>query len=252
MSPRRRNILLGLVFGALAGGGLLLLFLTGKIGRLHELLFDLKTTLAEGDRLRELILSYGAWGPLIFISIQVLQVLLAPIPGEASGILGGYLFGFWPGLFYSTVGLTLGSWLAFALGRTLGRLFPHRLRDTTVYQRFNHLVYRGGFVIPFILFLFPGFPKDALSYLLGLSRMPLKIFLVIAAVGRIPGTLMLSLQGAQVYQGNYAKFVILLLVTGLVSLPFYLYHKQIMHRLETLRALLEEEEDQAEREDEHD
>lgn len=225
----------------LVGLGLvtILLIILQSNGELYKLLFHLKESLTKGEQLRDSILAYGSLAPAIFVFIQMLQVVFAPVPGEASGLLGGYLFGVGPGLLYSTIGLTLGSWIAFAVGRFLGRLFPQKLQETKVYGQFNHLVYKGGFVIPFILFIIPGFPKDSLSYLLGLSRMPLKVFLFITAVGRIPGTLMLSLQGAEVYQGNYAKFLVLLLVTGIVTLPFYFYRKQIMHRLQVYNTLLE-------------
>lgn len=238
LSKNTKNyIWLGLI--CLCISSILLIVLHGN-GQFYQLLFHLKESLTKGEELRESILAYGPLAPVIFIFIQILQVVLAPIPGEASGLLGGYLFGAWPGLVYSTMGLTLGSWIAFAAGRLLGKLFPHKLQETKVYAQFNHLVYKGGFIIPFILFIIPGFPKDSLSYLLGLSRMPLKVFLFVTTVGRIPGTLMLSLQGAQVYQGNYAKFLILILVTGFVTLPFYLYRKQIMHRLQVYNTLLDE------------
>src|SRR3989304_95117 len=68
----------------------------------------------------------GPWGPLVFIGLQALQVVVAPIPGEATGVIGGYLFGTLPGLIYSTIGLTLGSCLGFGLGRWLGLPFVRR------------------------------------------------------------------------------------------------------------------------------
>jgi uncharacterized membrane protein YdjX (TVP38/TMEM64 family) len=89
-------------------------------------------------------------------------------------------------------------------------------------------VSRGDFVIPFLLFLLPGFPKDSLSYLLGLSLMPFKVFLFIAAVARMPGTLMLSLQGAKVYQAQYVELMFLLLASLAVSLPCYRYRKKLL------------------------
>ena len=60
-------------------------------------LLNLQNALENGDRLRESILAYGPLAPIIFIVLQVLQVVFAPIPGEATGALGGYLFGAWPG-----------------------------------------------------------------------------------------------------------------------------------------------------------
>lgn len=232
----KKYIGLGLI--CLCVGSILLIVLHGN-GQLYQILFHLKESLTKGEQLRDSILAYGSLAPVILVFIQIVQVVLAPIPGEASGLLGGYLFGVWPSLVYSTIGLTLGSWIAFAAGRFLGNLFPHKLQETKVYAQFNHLVYKGGFIIPFILFLIPGFPKDSLSYLLGLSRMPLKVFLFVTVIGRIPGTLMLSIQGAQVYQGNYAKFIILVLVTGIMTIPFYLYRKQIMHRLQVYNNILD-------------
>ena len=188
----------------------------------------LQNSRQHGEHLRELILSKGAFAPLIFIAIQALQVLIAPIPGEASGILGGYLFGVLPALAYSSIGLTIGSMLAFMIGRLLSDLVRRRLEHAALYKRFNHLVSKGDFAIPFILFLLPGFPKDSLAYLLGMSHMPMPVFFFITAVGRIPGTLLLSFQGAEIYQGNYLKFVILLGISALIALPYAFYHKRLL------------------------
>src|SRR5262245_16196776 len=69
----------------------------------------------------------GVLAPLIFIGLQALQVIIAPIPGDVTGILGGYLFGQWVGIVYSTIGLTLGSVSAFAVGRWVGAHFVERL-----------------------------------------------------------------------------------------------------------------------------
>lgn len=188
----------------------------------------LQNSRQHGEDIREAILAKGLFAPLTFITLQVLQVVVAPIPGEASGILGGYLFGALPSFVYSTIGLTIGSWLAFMVGRLLSDLVRRRLEHTAIYQRFNHLVSKGDFAIPFVLFLLPGFPKDSLAYLLGMSHMPMPVFLFITVVGRIPGTLLLSFQGAKIYQGDYLKFALLLGVSALIAIPYAFYHKRIL------------------------
>jgi len=195
---------------------------------LHQLIFELQNSFKKGEELRAAILEQGTLAPLIFMGIQVLQVIIAPIPGEASGILGGYIFGAVPGFLLSSLGLTIGSWLAFIVGRLLSDLIRRRLEHAKIYQQFNHLVEKGGFVIPFVLFLFPGFPKDSLSYMLGMSHMPLPVFLFIAALGRMPGTLMLSFQGAEVYQGNFLRLAVLILLSALVAVPLAIYRRQIL------------------------
>ena len=65
--------------------------------------------------------SFHPYDDIVFIVFQVFQVLIAgAIPAEISGITGGYLYGPIVGVFYSTIGLSIGSWLAFLLSRRFG------------------------------------------------------------------------------------------------------------------------------------
>jgi len=90
-------------------------------------------------------MALGPFGaPLAFITVQILQVVLAPIPGEASGFVGGYLFGVLPGLVYSTVGLTIGSVINFTLGRLLGRRYVAAWMSAESLLRFDALAKRQG------------------------------------------------------------------------------------------------------------
>ena len=82
--------------------------------------FDLYLFFKDKHKLLNFIKSYHPYDEFIFISLQILQVVVAPIPGELTGLIGGYLYGpFW-GTVYSTIGLTLGSWIAFMLARFFG------------------------------------------------------------------------------------------------------------------------------------
>jgi uncharacterized membrane protein YdjX (TVP38/TMEM64 family) len=82
-------------------------------------------------------------------------------------------------------------------------------------------------VICFVLFLFPGFPKDYLCYVLGLSRMKLSTFLLVSVVGRIPGTYLLTMQGATIRSEEYQTFVIITGVSiALLGLAYY-YRNQL-------------------------
>lgn len=159
--------------------------------------------LTDKEKIQAFLKAAGPLGPLLFIVTQALQVVLAPIPGEATGFIGGFLFGVAPGLVYSTIGLTVGSILAFLLGRWLEEHFVARVVRPETLKKFDFLIERQGTLIAFFLFLLPGFPKDYLCFILGLSNMSLRLFVVMVTVGRLPGTLMLTLQGAQVYKGNY-------------------------------------------------
>jgi uncharacterized membrane protein YdjX (TVP38/TMEM64 family) len=166
--------------------------------------------LGDKENIQALLKAAGPLAPVIFILIQVLQVVFAPIPGEATGFIGGFLFGVPLGLLYSTIGLTIGSAFAFFIARWLEEHYVARWLPPEILKKFDFLMERQGALISFILFIFPGFPKDYLCFVLGLSRMPFKLFLLICTVGRIPGTLLLTLQGAQVYKGNYYNTAIIL------------------------------------------
>jgi len=230
MKKQKARIFFWLFFFLLVTSSLLLLMLWEET-QLSQALFHVQDMMKNGTRLRESFLSFGYLAPPIFMFLQVMQVLFAPVPGEATGILGGYLFGAWTSFLYSSIALAAGSAIAFAIGHLFADAFRDRFNQTKVYRKFNHLVFKGDFVIPFVLFLFPGFPKDSLSYLLGLSSMPFKVFIFIATIARMPGTLVLSFEGAQVYEGNYVELLVLLIFSAIVTLPCYLYRKQILEKL---------------------
>lgn len=230
MKRQKARILFWSIFLLLTAFGLVLHFFWGE-SLLSQVLFRLEDVTTNSTKAREAILAYGYLAPLMFMVLQILQVLFAPVPGEATGILGGYLFGAWPSFLYSSIALAIGSALAFTIGHLFADAFRTLFSKTKIYRKFNHLVFKGDFIIPFVLFLFPGFPKDSVSYLLGLSTMPFKVFIFIASIARMPGTLVLSFEGAQIYEGNYLKLLILLLFSAIVAVPCVLYRKQILEKL---------------------
>jgi uncharacterized membrane protein YdjX (TVP38/TMEM64 family) len=185
--------------------------------------------LSNKEKVRNWLMSFGSAAPFVFILIQVLQVVFAPIPGEATGFLGGYLFGILPGFLYSSVGLTIGSTIAFLLARWLEIHFVEKVVQRETLEKFDFIIERQGALLAFLFFLIPGFPKDYLCFILGLSQMPLQVFLIISTIGRIPGTFLLTLQGANVYKGNYLSFFILLGLFLLVVVLIFWY-KETLYR----------------------
>ncbi|MBI3547097.1 MAG: TVP38/TMEM64 family protein [Gammaproteobacteria bacterium] len=117
------------------------------------------------------IKEHRSYSALIFISLQAMQVIAAPVPGELTGFVGGVLFGPVWGVLYSTVGLMIGSWIAFMLARLLGRPLVERFVSSQIIQRYDYVMKHKGLMLAFFMFLIPGFPKDFLCYLLGLGHM---------------------------------------------------------------------------------
>ena len=178
--------------------------------------------------LKQTLREWGVLAPVIFIGLQALQVIIAPIPGELTGILGGYLFGEWLGLFYSTIGLTVGSVAAFAVGRWLGAHYVQRLVSPDTWRKMGFIVEAEGAILCFIIFLIPGLPKDMTCYLFGLSPMPFWIFALVSTLGRIPGTWILSAQGAHTASGDYVEVILLTAVVVAVALPLYYYRNRLV------------------------
>ena len=201
-----------------------------------EKILDYYRLFSDRAQIRQFISSFGSSAPPIFMLIQILQVILAPVPGEATGFIGGYLFGVLPGFIYSSIGLTMGSWLNFVIGRLLGERYVRKLIPADRFEKIDRAVKRQGVIVLFILFLFPGFPKDYLCLALGVSTLPVKLFILLAGFGRMPGTFALSLQGAFLYEKNYFLLGVLIGVCLVLALLCYAYRERIylwVEKLET-------------------
>jgi len=171
-----------------------------------------------------------ALGPLAFagfIMLQAAQVVLAPIPGEVTGLIGGFLFGPVLGVVLSTIGLVVGSLLAFLISRFFGRPFVEKFIDQSVIRRFDYLLHHKGLFLVFMLFLIPGFPKDYLCFILGLGRLTVMEFLAVSTVGRLFGTILLTLGGGFIRYHQYGRLSILVGVAALFSVLVYVFRERL-------------------------
>ncbi len=191
--------------------------------------YDLFT---DREQIKTFVSTFGSGAPIVFMTIQILQVLFAPFPGETTGFIGGFLFGTIKGFIYSSIGLTIGSLINFAVGRFLGKRYVRKLIPAGKLDRLDSVVKRQGLFVLFLLFIFPGFPKDYLCLFLGLSAIPAKIFIAIVVIGRMPGTLMLSLQGSYVFEQQYGWFALMLGGCLVFVLVAYRYREDLYHWLE--------------------
>ena len=182
---------------------------------------------SDGEKVKAFVTFFGPAAPLIFIIIQILQVMLAPIPGEATGFIGGYLFGTAKGFLYSSIALTIGSWINFLIGRFLGKRYIRKLLPAHTLTRFDFIFKRQGIIIIFLLFVLPGFPKDYLCFFVGLSAIPIKVFIILAAIGRMPGTLLLSLQGSTLFEQEYGLFAIIFGLCIICAFLGYRYQESL-------------------------
>lgn len=166
--------------------GLLVIIWMSPIGALFR----------DPERLSVLLHAWGRWAPLVTISLHVMQVLTAPIPGTAIDAVNGLLFGPWLGTLYSMIGLMIGSTLVMGLTRRFGRPLMERFVDTSSIERIDRLVERRGSLVIFLIFLFPFLPDDAVCFLAGLTSIPLLELVLLALAGRTPGVFVANLLGS--------------------------------------------------------
>jgi len=167
--------------------------------------------------------------------LQALQVVISPIPGELTGVIGGYVYGVNFGFLFSTLGLTLGSWIAFELASLFGRPLVEKFVAKKVLDKFHFLTSNAGAVISFLLFIIPGFPKDYLCYILGLTGMNLSTFLVVSTLGRMPGTYLLTMQGASIGSGQYETAIVIAAISGVIVFIAYLYRSRLYRWIRGVR-----------------
>ena len=168
------------------------------------------------------------WGPIAFVALQALQVIIAPIPGDLTTPIGGLLFGTTLAVLYSTIGLTAGTLLCFWVGRAWGEPLIRRWLSAEQWRRLHFVLFSNGGLLCFVLYLIPGFPKDVLSYLFGLSPMRFTTFALASTAGRLPGTWLSSYVGANVADGAYTSAAITVAVAIVVSIPLYRYRSVII------------------------
>jgi uncharacterized membrane protein YdjX (TVP38/TMEM64 family) len=180
--------------------------------------------------IREYVLGFGVLAPVVFVLIQVGQVLVAPIPGQVVALAGGYLFGPWLGAAYSLVGMAIGSAIAFVLARRIGRPFVTRRVGARRVDRFDAFIDRSGVGGVLLLFLLPGLPDDVICFVAGITTIRIRVLVLVAVLGRAPGTIVASFIGAELASGQ-------ILVAGAITVLIVLawgvgyYYRDRLFRL---------------------
>lgn len=185
------------------------------------------TLLGDKESARTYILSYQPYSAFYFIGLQIFQVIISVIPGELAGFVGGFIFGSGLGFLYSTIGLILGSIIAVVIGRVFERVFLEKIIPQRLLDRFSRRIERWGLLSVFIFFLMPGVPKDYMCYLIGLTRLPLVPFIIVSSLARMPGTLVLALQGAKVFEGDWIFLTVLTLSSLIILIPLLIFNDRI-------------------------
>ncbi len=181
------------------------------------------------DRFGKFIESLGIWGGVVAFVLQVLQVVLAVIPGEPVEIMMGVLYGTVGGCLMCLAGIAVGSCIVFLSVKRLGKNAVEKVMNSEKYKKLKFLNDPSKRdVLLFILMFIPGTPKDTLTYFAPFTGIPFLRYLVISTLARIPSVISSSYIGSSIMGGNFARSIIAFAVVGAVSLVGILVYNKII------------------------
>ena len=165
---------------------------------------------------------------LIFILMQILQIVIFIIPGDIINATGGFLFNIVWGSILSFIGVIIGSIIVFYISRFLGYGFINKfVKKEKLDKIVSFFESNTGFISLFIFCNLPFVPKDVLMYGAGLT--PLKPFktLSIYCLSRIPGIIIWNSMGANLYNQSILGIIITLLILLTFLLLIIIIKKKI-------------------------
>jgi uncharacterized membrane protein YdjX (TVP38/TMEM64 family) len=182
---------------------------------LRQSLSEWIAILSDQEFVSNYVQSYGALAPLVLAFLQVLQVIIAFIPGHVFVIAGGYIYGLPLGLLFNIVCVVAASQLGFLLARWAGRPIVHRLAPRETIDKWETIAEKQGFLFFTIAFVLPVFPTDIMNFVAGLSGISPRKFLAANFLGRLPSVLLLTLIGSHGLELSNTTWALLaLLVTA--------------------------------------
>lgn len=176
------------------------------------------------------------WGFLLFMGLQILQVVVCVIPGEVIEVLAGVIYGPFLGLLVCLVGVTIATIIIYVLVKLLGEPFVVSSVGERNFKRFTFLndVRRSEFILFMLLFM-PMTPKDAILYIAPLTKVKLHRFLIINAIARIPSIILSTLAGELMLDGKIGIVVLLYTINIIIAILCLIFNKQILKFFERFR-----------------
>ena len=172
----------------------------------------------------------GPLGFLILLAMQFMQIVVAFIPGEVVQMAAGMMYGPWLGAAVILLGCIISSAFVFAVVHRLGAPFVRDMVPTKYLDKFNAFEESGKLsIVVFILFLIPAMPKDTFTYLVPLTNMRMRDFLVLSNVGRIPGIVISTYAANGLVDGNITQSIIIFAVVAVIAIVAIVFRDKIMN-----------------------
>lgn len=197
---------------------------------------------AEGRvALENYIQSKGAYGVLVLLGIQILQVIVAFIPGEPIEVIAGLLYGTLGGYLICTIGMLIGTIGIYYFVKLLGKSFINSFvnAEKLADYKFLHDIKRLE-VLTFVLFFIPGTPKDLLTYFMPFTKIKPLTFFVIVTIARIPSIISSTFAGASIGDGKWVQTIVIFCVIGLVGILGIIFNDRLIKSLKQKKEKIKE------------
>lgn len=210
IAVRRRTLRRRVIVGLIAAAAITALLC-------WEYLPSLLAWLADARAVRAFVSDHAFVSRLAMLGINIVQVLLAFLPGEPVELASGYAFGFWEGTALCLVASGLATSAIYWATRRWGWRLVGLFFDRSLFDRFSWLKNaRRLELIMLIVFLIPGTPKDFLTYFAGLTNMRFLPVVLIATFGRIPSIVTSTITASAVGSGNWPLVACTLVASALL------------------------------------
>ncbi|MEG2429507.1 MAG: VTT domain-containing protein [Oscillospiraceae bacterium] len=188
------------------------------------------------DALKEYVVSKGFFGVFILLGLQIMQVILAFIPGEIVEILSGLLYGTFGGYLICTIGMLIGTIVIFYTVKALGYPFINKTIGEGKLLKYKFLNDTKRLeIVTFIMFFIPGTPKDLLTYFMPFTKIkPMKFFLI-NTVARIPSIISSTYLGHTLIKGEWVKSLIVFVAIGIIGILGIIYNQKIVEYIKLKR-----------------
>lgn len=185
------------------------------------------------ENFKQTLRSLGAGGFFIILGLQVLQVVVAVLPGEPIELLAGAMFGTWGGLFTCYLGLLIGTGGIFLAVKKFGYPLLTKFVSEEKLQSYRFLNNTARLeTLIFLLFFIPGTPKDVLTYVAGITPIKLGRFLFLSLFARIPSVVSSTFVGSSFIEGDVLTSVLVFAGVGVIGIAGIFVHKKIMANLQ--------------------
>lgn len=165
-------------------------------------------------------------GILIFSGLMILAILILPIPSSPFAVVAGIVFGSYIGMIITLISATIGATIAFIIGRFfLHNYFAKRFKKNKIYRKM--LEEENKHLLKFIFFsrLIPKMPFDLVSYMAGITSMPIWKFALATFLGSIPIVFILTFFGELI-----ESYRITVLLIFIILFIIYKIHGIIIHK----------------------